>query len=126
MSTVASRTAAVGRQATHPSVTVRRTKRAGRAKPRSRRLLSLSLLFGFLVCVFGYVSVYASLVSTSYDRSRLSNELRQEKIRNERLRVDYIQRSGPGFATTAAQKTGMVYATRYEYLRKPDTLASAR
>ena len=88
--------------------------------------MSLSLLFGLLVCVFGYMSVYASLVATSYDRSRLVKELRQEKIRNERLGVTYVQRSGPGFAMTAAQRAGMVYATRYEYLRKPDTVASAR
>ena len=122
----ATQTAVVRRQETHASNTPRRRRRTGRVRPRSRRLLSLSLLFVMLICVFSYVSVYASLVATSYDRSRLVKELRQEKIKNERLGVAYVQRSGPGFAMTAAQKAGMVYATRYEYLRSPDTVASAR
>jgi hypothetical protein len=126
MGMAATGTATVRRQETRPSSTARRTKRTRRVRPRSRRFLSVSLLFGLLVCVFGYVSVYASLVATSYDRSQLVKELRQEKIRNERLRVDYVQRSGPGFAMSAAQRAGMVYATRYEYLRKADTMASAR
>ena len=126
MGMAGTQTAVVRRQETRPSRTSRRTQGVRRVRPRSRRLLSLGLLFGLLIFVFGYVGVYASLVATSYDRSRLANELRQENIRNERLRVDYIQRSGPGCAMTAAQNAGMVYATRYEYLRKADTLASAR
>ena len=126
MGMVATRTAAVRRQETYPSSTPRRTQRARRIRPRSRRYLSLSVLFGLLVGVFCYVSVYACLVATSYDRSRLVKELRQEKIRNERLGVDYVQRSGPGFAMAAAQRAGMVYANHYEYLRRPDTVASAR
>jgi len=87
-------------------------------------LRMLGYAFG-LAFVFGYVGVYGTLATTAYSRSRISSECRQDRIRNQRLKVEYIRLSSPGKVMAAAQKTGMVYADRYDYLNKSQTVASA-
>ncbi len=96
-----------------------------RRRSRLRRLARRLLIPSILVGSFFYIGLYAGVTSTSYDNSRLAELCRQERIKNERLTVELIRRSGPSYVTRAAEKDGMVCATQYDYLHKPATVASA-
>lgn len=125
MQSVAVRTTVPRGQAEPGSTSVRRARYVRRPKTRLRKNARFVALFAALVGVFCYVALYASLTATSFDRSRLADELRIEKIRNERLRVERDRRISPSYAMVAAQKAGMVYAAHYDYLGKSNTMARA-
>jgi len=99
----------------------RRVRRRG-SRPRKLARLFIPIV---LVASFLYVGLYASLTAASYNKSKLIELCRRERIRNERLTVELIRRSSPDHVTAAAQRAGMVCATRYDYLRRPPTVASA-
>ena len=125
MAAVAARAATVRRQtADQPVRTTRRTR--VRRSPRSsfRRAGRLVLLVS-AAFLFGYIGVYASLAKTSYNRSNLVQMCREEKLRNERLKVEWTRRCSPQNVVAAAEKSGMVYATNYEYMGASQTVASA-
>jgi len=98
-------------------------RRVRRRKSRARKLARLFIPI-VLVASFLYVGLYASVTAASYNKSKLIDLCRRERIRNERLTVDLIRRSSPRYVTAAAQKSGMVCATRYDYLHRPPTVAS--
>ena len=100
-----------------------------RVRPRRRRRPRGLLRFAVPLLVmasFCYVGLYASVTALCYTRNRTAKLCRQQKIQNERLRLELIRRSSPEYIVFAAQKAGMVYATHYDYLRKPATVASAK
>jgi hypothetical protein len=78
-----------------------------------------------LMLVFAYVNVYAGLAVQGFNRSKLIEMCRREKLRNERLKVDYITYSRPNWVVSAAEKNGMVYAKEYDYITRPEVVASA-
>lgn len=129
MVAVAARTAATKRGSA-----ARRGRAAGPSgnggRRRSRRrmggAIKLVLSIVLLIVVFGYVSVYASLTTTSYDRSELMKQYEQEKIKNQRLKLELIRLSSPGHVMAGAERAGMIPAQDYDYLRTPDTVASAK
>jgi hypothetical protein len=77
-----------------------------------------------LACLFGYVSIYAHLTMTGYSRSKLLETCRQERLQNQRLKMRMDALSSPSYVVSAAEKAKMVYATQYDYLDKPERLAS--
>jgi cell division protein FtsL len=80
----------------------------------------------FVLAMFlGWMSVYAKLVVTGYSRSKLVATCRQEQLRNQRLKLRMEALSSPGSVVDAARKAGMVYATEYDYIRTPRTVATA-
>lgn len=99
-----------------------RARRKRHARSRGLYRLVCPLVLGGM---FIYVGLYASLTATSYTQSRIDKLCRQERIRNERLKVELTRRSSPSNVMWSAQKAGMVYATEYEYLRQPPKMASA-
>jgi hypothetical protein len=99
-------------------------RRVRRRKNRLRKLTRLCIPI-IVVASFVYVGLYASVTAASYRKSKLIDLCRQERIMNERLTVEMIRRSSPRYVTAAAQKSGMVCATQYDYLHGPPTVASA-
>ncbi len=77
-----------------------------------------------LVGLFGYVSVYVNLTTTGYNRAQLMAQCRQERIRNERLKIELNRLMSPQAIVVAAEKNGMVYATEYDYIQ-PKAVAQA-
>lgn len=126
MAAVAARAATVRKQTADQSARTTRRVRVRRS-PRSsfRRAGRLILLVSILAFSFGYVNVYANLAKTSYSRSRLVQMCREEKLQNERLKVEWTRRCSPQNIVAAAEKSGMVYATDYEYIGVSQTIASA-
>jgi hypothetical protein len=118
--------APIVRKRTMPrSTAVNLRVRTRRPKSLLRRHAPYGVLCAALMCIFGYVWLYANLTATSFDRSRMMNEFKAEQIRNERLKVEYVRRLSPAYAMAAAEKAGMVYAKQYDYLGKSDTVARA-
>ena len=99
-------------------------RRIRRRKSRARKLTRLVIPI-VLVASFLYVGLYANMTAASYNKSKLIDLCRRERIRNERLMVEMIRRTSPRYVTAAAQRDGMVCATQYDYLHKPPTVASA-
>ena len=102
-------------------------KARSRRKPRTaaRKLVRAVVLVAVLACLFCYVNLYANLAETSTSRSKLLDLCRQEKIKNERLKLELTVRSSPQEVVAAAERQEMVYATEYEYLELPRAVASA-
>ena len=118
------------RQKIETESVVRRSPKAMRARTRRHRyarfkrvVKMLMPLFG-VAMLFGWVAVYANVTVTGYNRSRLTSECRAEKLKNERLKVECSRLSSPHIVTAAAEKAGMVYATQYDYVHQPQTVAS--
>lgn len=127
MSTVAARSATVHRErARYTKATPKRARRRRRATAMPGKGYITAAVVGVIVGIFGYVGLYANLTATSFNRSKLTQDYKQEKIKNERLKVEYARRSSPSEAMAAAQKAGMVYATQYDYLENPQAVASVR
>ena len=108
------------------------SKKAGQgAKSRSRRAKRTAARTVFWAAVvlaglgspFAYINSYANLAQTSTSRSKLVELCRQEKIKNERLKVEFVRRSSPANVVVAAEELDMTYATAYDYLEKPRTIA---
>ncbi|MGC8863390.1 MAG: hypothetical protein ACP5R5_11550 [Armatimonadota bacterium] len=77
-----------------------------------------------IAVTFVDIGIHAGLTAVSYRKSKLIEIRRLEKIRNERLTVELVARSSPRYVTAAAQKSGMVCATQYDYLQKPAAVAT--
>lgn len=118
------------RQKVDTGTTVCRSPRAMRARTRRLRYVRLKRFVKMLVPVigvamlFGWVAVYANVTITGYNRSRLTSECRAEKLKNERLKVECSRLSSPHIVTAAAERAGMIYATQYDYVHQPQTVAS--
>ena len=126
MSSAAVRSAVTRRQiAPRQRAAARRVRVVNRPRKRRLRYGTPALLLAAIVSVYAYVAVYASMTATSFDRSRMCSELKLEKIKNERLRIDYARRLSPASAMATGQNIGMVYAKEYDYLSKPNTVARA-
>ncbi|MCE5313619.1 MAG: hypothetical protein ABFD49_01500 [Armatimonadota bacterium] len=120
------------RRKTDTAGTTRLSPRALRARSRRLRFarfkhgLKMLLPVIAVVMLFGWVAVYANVTVTGYNRARLTAECRAAKLMNERLKVEYNRLSSPHKVVAAAEKTGMVYATDYDYVHPPQTVASAK
>lgn len=126
MPAVAVRTNAVEKRSTSSNPRARKRVRVRAPfKVRLARVSRLIVSVLVLAFVFGYVNVYANLTMTGYNRSKLMTVCREEKLKNERLKVQWNSLSSPHKVVTAAEKSGMVYASDYDYLNKPKTIASA-
>lgn len=118
------------RQKIETGITVRRSPRAMRARTRRLRYARFKRVVKMLMPVigvamlFGWVAVYANVTVTGYNRSKLTAQFRAEKLKNERLKVECSHLSSPHIVTAAAEKAGMVYATQYDYVHQPQTVAS--
>ncbi|MCE5324142.1 hypothetical protein LLG46_12625 [bacterium] len=119
------------RQKVNTGSVVRRSPRTMRARTRRLRYARFKRVMKILmpvVCVamlFGWVAIYANVTVTGYNRSKLTAQLRAERLQNERLKVECSRLSSPHIVTVAAEKAGMVYATQYDYIHQPQTVASA-
>lgn len=126
MSSVAAHSAVVRRESVRPaaSATVRVRIGSRRRPPIGRKPLYMLIAAGLLF-VFVHVGLYAIMTAVSFERDRLSNQYRLEKIENERLKVEYIRRTSPAYVIAWAQAAGMVYSKDFEYLERSSTVASA-
>lgn len=119
------------RQNTETTYVTRRMPRAVRTRVRRRRRSRFSQFIRMLMPVvgvamlFGWVAIYANVTVTGYNRSRLTEQCRIERLKNERLKVECSRLSSPHKVTAAAQKAGMIYATSYDYIHLPQSVASA-
>ena len=120
------------RQKTDTVGVTRQSPRAKRARTRRlrfarlRRVLKIFFPLLFVGMLFGWVAVYANVTVTGYNRARLTAQCRAEKLRNERLKVEYSRLSSPHIVVAAAENAGMVYATKYDYIHPPQAVASAK
>ncbi|MCL5102521.1 MAG: hypothetical protein M1133_00205 [Armatimonadetes bacterium] len=107
-----------------------RVRKVRRTRVRRSPRIGFWLTSRAVICViaglslFGWMSVYAKLTVTGYSRSRLLQMCRQEQLKHERLEVKWNSLSSPHNVVAAAEKSGMVYATDYDYIRSPQTIAS--
>ncbi len=111
---------ATSKNRTNPRVrvcTMTRSKRQG--------LAVWSMLLFVPLFMFLYMNTYANLKVKSYNRSKLARELREETLKNQRLKVKLVVGNSPSKITAAAEKNGMVYVAEYDYAGAPSTLASA-
>lgn len=130
MAAVAARVTAAPRETS----TYQRSRSTTHTRPRARRrvrsrannIVRAFVMAMGLAFLFGYASVYANLARTGYTRSELSTMCRRQRIENERLRVELVRRSSPNYVVAAAKESGMVPAAQYDYLNKPQTVASAK
>ncbi len=119
------------RQNNETSYATRQTSRSTRTRVRRRRRSRFSQFVKMIMPVvgvamlFGWVAVYANVTVTGYNRSRLTEQCRVERLKNERLKVECSRLSSPHKVTAAAQRAGMIYATRYDYIHLPQSVASA-
>lgn len=120
-----------GSAETSRQATTRESRKSTNRKARKRQSAmyrgAIKYAFGFLavVLLFGWMCVYAMVTATGINRSDISRQLRREQITNQRLKMRLDSLSCPQNVVIAAQKAGMVYATQYEYVGKPQTVASA-
>jgi hypothetical protein len=72
-----------------------------------------------------YMSIYARLAVTGHSRSALTASLDAQRLTNQRLKIECDSLSSPHNVVAAAQKSGMIYATSYDFIRRPLAVASA-
>jgi cell division protein FtsL len=84
-----------------------------RASQKMTKIFVVALLIS---CAFGYIGVNANALVRGYQRNMLTEELRQERIRNQQLKAQWNALSSPDRIVAAAKKNGMVYSTEYEYV----------
>lgn len=125
MPAVAARVNTVRRESAGDPRSPRRTRVNRSPRSMFRRAGRLILIAITLAFLFGYVSVYANLTKTGFSRSKLTQMCRVERLRNERLKVEWIRHCSPETVVAAAEKSGMVYATEYEYVGQQQNVASA-
>ncbi len=126
MSSIAVQRTVAERQSPVPKTpAVVRVSIGAHRKAAAKRKLTYILLLCALVFVFVHVSLYALMTAMSFERDKLANQFRLEKIENERRRIEYIRRSIPAYIIAWAQAAGMVYSKEFEYLERSKTVASA-
>jgi hypothetical protein len=77
-----------------------------------------------VLVLLGWMSVYAQLAVAGYARSELLAACKQEQLKNQELRIKLDTLCRPRNVVAEAQKSGMVYATEYEYVGRPRNVAS--
>ena len=126
MPAVAQRRADQSRQQTTTDVT--RKVRRSRLRRKRRRAYPPALRFGLVgLCVLvllGWMSVYAQLAVAGYARSDLLVACKRQQLTNQELRIRLDILCRPQNVVAEAQKSGMVYATQYEYVGRSRDVAS--
>lgn len=100
-------------------------KARGRQTVMCRRAIKYAFGILAIVLLFGWMCVYAMVTATGINRSDVARQLHREQLRNQRLKMKLDYLSCPQNVVVAAQKAGMVYSTQYEYIVKPQSVASA-
>lgn len=127
MPAVAQRGAVQTRQQT----TTNATTKVRRSRPRraTNGGLTPAMKYGLIgLCVIvllSWMSVYARLAVAGKTRSELTKACAREQLRNQQLRIQLDVLCRPRNVVADAQKSGMVYASRYEYIGGRQHVASA-
>ena len=126
MAAVATCSAAVRREAPPRRQDVTRSARS-RRRPSTGgwSILKVGAVVAVLALLFAYVNVYANLAAANCTRAQLMRECRIERIRNERLKVQLASVSISPDLEKRVAAAGMVYASKYDYLGKSQTVAQA-
>ena len=126
MPAIAQRRADLNRQQTTSDVTrkVRRSRPRRRVRGAFPPALRLGLVGLCVLVLLGWMSVYARLAVAGYARSDLLAACKQEQLKNQELRIRLDTLRRPQNVVAEAQKSGMVYATEYEYVGGPRDVAS--
>ncbi|MCE5198367.1 MAG: hypothetical protein ABFD54_16695 [Armatimonadota bacterium] len=126
MAAVAQRSNAVQTpRVTHSTQAPRRTRSRRRPNYKFRNALKCFTFAVAIAMLFGWVSVHARITVTGYNRSRLTDLCREERLKNQRLKVQWDSLSSPHNVVAAAERSGMVYAAQYDYIHGPQAVASA-
>lgn len=126
MAAVVARSAAVRREAAPRRHEVARSSRSKRRLTSGGwNLLKAGAAVAALALLFAYVNVYANLAAANCARAKLVRECRIERIRNERLKVQLAGASVSPDLEKRVAAAGMVYASKYDYLGKAQTVARA-
>ena len=113
------------RQPTNETRKTRSPKRTRRPVNRFKRIFTLAAPALIFALVLGWMSVYARIYVNDCSNSKLNKICTIERMKNQRLKLKLDSLSSPHNVVAAAQKSGMVYATRYDYIGKVQALASA-
>ncbi len=105
--------------------TTSKSRRRRTARPRILRALTTICCAFALAFAFFYVAVYGNLTTRSHSLSELQKTLRQQQITNERLKIELEKKLSPRGIVSAAQTSGMIYATDYDYLQDTRSMAKA-
>lgn len=100
-------------------------KRAQKSPSKIKRLLLLVVPALIFALALGWMSVYARISVNDCSNPKLKEVCRGERMKNQRLKLRLDSLSSPHNLVTAAQKSGMVYAVRYDFIGKPQAVASA-
>ncbi len=100
--------------------------RRGRSNNNLVRKLYRIAAVASVIIALACIAIYAAVTALGYHNVELSSLCRIQEIENERLRVAITRCSSPEQIAAAAEKTGMIWATNYEYLQPPQSVASAR
>ena len=123
----AARSAAVRREAAPCRQDVTRSARSKRRSSTGGwSFLKAGAVVAALALLFAYVNVYANLAAANCTRSKLMRECRIERIRNERIKVQLAGASISPDLEKRVAAAGMVYASKYDYLGKAQTVAQAK
>ncbi len=127
MAAVAMRGSAAERQTTTSQETrkKRRPKRARRSPNKFKQLFMLVVPALVFLLALGWMSVYARITVNDCSSPKLKAICRQERMKNQRLKLKLDSLSSPHNLVAAAQKSGMVYTTSYDYIGKAQAVASA-
>ncbi|MCX6344509.1 MAG: hypothetical protein NT018_05470 [Armatimonadetes bacterium] len=127
MAAVATRGSAAQRQTTTSQETrkKRRPKRARRSLNKFKRLFILVVPALIFALALGWMSVYARISVNDCSNPKIKEVCRGERMKNQRLKLRLDSLSSPHNLVAAAQKSGMVYAARYDFIGKPQAVASA-
>jgi cell division protein FtsL len=105
--------------------TKRRPKRRAAKRKRSG-VCRILLLAAAVALILGYVGIYAQVTHAGYRRAALLSELRQQRLENEALRVQFQNLTSPERLNAAAQAAGMLPSTEISYIGAPKPIAVAR
>lgn len=105
--------------------TTRRPKRRVVKRKRSG-VCRILLLAAAVVLILGYVGMYAQVTHAGYQRAALLSELREQRLENEALRVEFQNLTSPERLNAAAQAAGMLPSTEISYIDSPKPVALAR
>jgi len=85
-------------------------------------VLSMLIALGILL---GYVGMYAKVTKNGYCRSRLSVQVRETRVENQRLRADIQMLSSPDRLAQIAVRAGMQFSGEFDYVRPRPTVVVA-
>ena len=100
-------------------------RRIVRSRKRNGMRKSL-LLAAAMALILGYVGMYAQVTNAGYQRAALLSELRNQRIENEALLVEYRNLTDPKRLQAAAESADMQLGTEISYISSPDPVAVAK